>query len=207
MKINGTSIALAKTKDFYIQLLKQELTYPLKSVKLKNDFNLTEEQLKEIYLLPHKVTKETRLRDMQYKTLNFLTNTNARLKTKKIKIDGTCNFCRDSPQTDYHLFFECKNVQTFWKNIERFWNFKTKENITFTLKDIYLGNPGFPNILNYILLLAKNTILKSLIRDTLPIFQTFYYSLREKFQVEKHIAYKYGKMKQFNKRWKLINPI
>jgi hypothetical protein len=54
---------------------------------------------KSIWLIPHLATKETRLRELQWKIINNLYPTNILLHKIKITSDNKCSLCRDG--TDY----------------------------------------------------------------------------------------------------------
>jgi len=65
-----------KCHDYYCFLIKQKLEKPSKWVKLKNEFNLADEQVSGAFLLPVKVANEPYLRSFQYKVLNSALFTN-----------------------------------------------------------------------------------------------------------------------------------
>ena len=46
---------------------------------LKHDFNLTDDQLKEVFILPHNLAFEPYVKAFQYKILNFILYTNSKL--------------------------------------------------------------------------------------------------------------------------------
>ena len=50
----------------------QQTTLPSKASKLREDFDITsDEDLQEVYTLPHEITQETYLKSLQYKVLNY----------------------------------------------------------------------------------------------------------------------------------------
>ena len=88
-------VAKMKAKQIYdIIQYKEGVTFPRSSSKLKQEFELNEEALKAIYQLPIRVTTETKLREFQYRILNFLTNINVLLQKKNIKTTDLCDFCK-----------------------------------------------------------------------------------------------------------------
>lgn len=74
-----------KAKDFYIFLMQnQGITLPSNSNKLINDFNLQgEEELHSFFQLMHKVKADNKLKDLQYRILTSIYNTNVLLERKK----------------------------------------------------------------------------------------------------------------------------
>ena len=65
-----------KSKDYY-SLLVTEKTQPLNIIhKWKRDFNLSDDHLREFFLLPHSVALESYAKAFQYKVLNNILYTN-----------------------------------------------------------------------------------------------------------------------------------
>ena len=96
-------ISSFKSKQFYICLEKNRQTFPTYATKLKEDFLLSDEELKQYYSLPFKITMDPKLREFQYKQLNFIINTNLLLKRKNIVESEKCESCQEN-ETVYHLF-------------------------------------------------------------------------------------------------------
>ena len=59
-----------KSKDYHMLIKKIIALYPKNSKHLCQDFNLTQDQLKKVFLLPHEVAFEPYLKGFQYKVLN-----------------------------------------------------------------------------------------------------------------------------------------
>ena len=70
---------------------------------------------KHIWSLPSLVTKETRLRVLQWKLLHNIYPTNILLCKMKVRDDQMCSFCYDVVDYIEHFFFGCLPIQTFWK--------------------------------------------------------------------------------------------
>ena len=153
--------------------------------KLKNDFHLEDEMVTHYYLLPYQVTNEVKLREFQYKILNFLVNTNLLLMKKRIISTDTCDFCHSSSETMYHLFYLCNKVISFWWEVQKYWKLKTNQDWTPGLKEIVLGDLNAPEILNFIIILAKYFIYKCKLEHSKPLFTRFHIMLKDKYQLEK----------------------
>ena len=65
-------ISKKKSKDYYSMLVSTKAKLPNYSQKLKRDFNFTDDQLIQIYSLPHTVAFEPYLKAFQYKVLNAI---------------------------------------------------------------------------------------------------------------------------------------
>ena len=75
-------------------------------------------------------------------------------------IDDLCSFCKSGKEVLTHLFFECKIIQHFWKELTEFIFNLVKMKYYFTLKDIIVYyennvNKGIEYIVNLFILLAK----------------------------------------------------
>ena len=80
--------------------------------RLIADFDV-EDSLDKIYFLPHNVASETYVlsRSFQYRLLNYILFTNAKLLKIGLLLTDQCTFCNVNEETLYHLFFECSHVQ------------------------------------------------------------------------------------------------
>ena len=67
-----------KSKEFYAILIKEKAPLPYIANKLQSDFNLTNDQLRQIFQLSHSVTLESYVKAFQYKVLNSVLYTNTK---------------------------------------------------------------------------------------------------------------------------------
>ena len=81
--------------------------------EMKRAFNFTDDQLIQIYRLPHLVASEPYLKAFQYKVLNAILFTNTKLYKTGFIEDEKCSFCRHEPETLYHLLFHCPHSEPF----------------------------------------------------------------------------------------------
>ena len=68
-----------KSKDYYMLIKGTSAQLPKNSQHLGQAFSLSQDQLKEVFLLPHEVTCETYVIAFQYKVLDSILFTNAKL--------------------------------------------------------------------------------------------------------------------------------
>ena len=71
---------------------------------------------KDIYLLPRKVTIDTKLRIFQYKLLNNILYLNKHLFMFRKKDTKHCSFCKLQDETINHLFVKCNYSKNLWRN-------------------------------------------------------------------------------------------
>ena len=107
-----------KTKDYYMLIKKIIAQCPKNSKHLCRDFNLTQDQLKKVFLLPHEVAFEPYLKAFQYKVLNSILFTNKKLCKIGYTQDDKCSLCKTDSESLYHIFFECRHSKQFWKEFQ-----------------------------------------------------------------------------------------
>ena len=127
--------------------------------KLQNEFHFTLEEVKKIFMTPQSVALEAYIKVFQYKILNSILYTNAKLYKIGFKLNDACSFCSSEPETLYHFLCLCPISADFWRDFEVFWHQLLKENIPLSLQDILVGmirqNSPSPNLLNYLIMIGK----------------------------------------------------
>ena len=68
-----------KSKDYYLLLVTEKAQPPNIIYKWKSDFNLSDDNLREFFLLPHSVVLESYVKAFQYKVLHNILYTNKKL--------------------------------------------------------------------------------------------------------------------------------
>ena len=101
------------TKECYTLLVSTKAQLPNHAANLKRDLNFSENQLRQVYSLPHTVTFEPYLRVFQYKVSNAILYTNAKLFKIGFLEDDKCTFCKQEVETIYHPMFHCFYLKHF----------------------------------------------------------------------------------------------
>ena len=122
------------------------------------DFNLSNEDLKKAFLLPHSVAFEPYVKAFQFKVLNSILFTNSKLLKIGYRTDNLCSFCKRESETIKHFFVcvcVCPYSNLFWKNVELYY-FVLRKQVHLTLKDILIGILTSESpLLNYLILIGK----------------------------------------------------
>ena len=130
---------------------------PKNSKYLCQDFNLTQDSLKKVFLLPHEVAFEPYLKAFQYKVLSSILFTNKKLcKNIGYIQDDKCSLCKTDSESFYHIFFECRHTKQFRKEFQYYYYTLTREFVCLTFQDVITGilYTNCP-LLNYLILIAK----------------------------------------------------
>ena len=169
-----------KAKNYYFMIRKSNIDQlPISSKKLMYDFALHgREDLKTYFVLTYKTTKDLKLRDLQYRILTFIYNTNELLRKKKLREKGNCDFCEEEMQTLYHLFFECPHVKAFWEDVENYIYRQEKRRIDLDKKTVILGSLELH--INYKVLVGKLCIHKAKCYKEKPSLESFTRALKDK---------------------------
>ena len=193
-----------KSKYYYALIKSRKAQFPKSSQHLRQAFNLSQDQLKKIFRLPHKVSFEPYIKAFQFKVLNSILFTNTKLCKIGYISDDNCSFCKSEPETLYHVLFYCSHVQRFWKDFEYYFYLLTKEFFHLTLQDVMIGilYAKCP-LLNYLLLIAKSFIWGCRSNQALPNITAFKQRAKIKYETEKFICVKTNCIDKFNKKWAL----
>ena len=129
---------------------------PNNAKKLTQSFNLTEEELKLAFALPHKIVYEPYVKAFQYKILNSILYTNRKLFKIGYSEHDKCTFCDNESETLDHLFFYCSFSNIFWTHFEKYYFTLTETSRVLSNQDIILGIITSPcPLLNYLILMVS----------------------------------------------------
>ena len=169
---------------------------------LHRDFNLSEKELQQVFLLPHKVALEPYVRAFQYKVLNRILYTNEKLHKIGFTPHKDCTFCKSESETLTHLLYHCPFSIAFWRDFEEYWLLIKNEQIYLTLEDIIVGIIKRPcPLLNYFLLIAKLYLWDCRRNQTFPSIYGFKAKIEVKNETELYIARKSNKMGFLQSKW------
>ena len=168
-----------KSKDYYMLIKRIIAQCPNNSKHLCQDFNLTQDQLKKVFPLPHEVAFEPYLKAFQYKVLNSILFTNEKLCKIGYIQDDKCSLCKTDSESLYHIFFECRHTKQFWKEFQYYYYTLTREFICLTLQDVITGilYTNCP-LLDYLILIAKLYLWGCRRNQTLPVILPFHSRLK-----------------------------
>ena len=168
------------------------------------DFSLTQDQLKKVFLLPHEVAFEPYLKAFQYKVLNSSLFTNKKLRKIGYIQDDKCSLSQTDSESLHHIFCKCRHTKQVLKEFQYYFYTLTREFVCLTLQDViagilYTNGP----LLNYLILIAKLYLWGCRRIQTLPVITAFSCKVKIKYETEKYICVKTNEMDKFNEKWAL----
>ena len=92
-----------KSKQYHSLLIGKKAQLPSAASKVQKEFNFSLDQLKQLFILPHKVTLEPYVRAFQYKVLNSILYTNFKLYKIGYSQHDLCTFCKSYPEKLNHF--------------------------------------------------------------------------------------------------------
>ena len=192
----------AKCKQFYSMMISTKAKTPNSFKRLIVDFKLSNPQ--DAFSIPYLTASETYVWSFHYRSLNFILFTNDKLFKIGLSDSDKCSFCGIYKEDLYHLFFNCSFVRVFWNSFTVWWSGISGENLSLSLKDIIIGFLQRKDLLNYLIILGKLTIWESRKKKYFPKFRLFLHKVEAKQEVEKLIAIKHRKLRDFYTRWELL---
>ena len=165
----------SSSKDIYRKIVKLKLETPTslnKYANLIDTFTTTER--KNMFLLPRICTKNTKLKEFQFKILHRYLPTNVLLFKMKKTESQKCTFCYLYNESITHLLYECIHVKNLWFKIQEMLQRVTNKNILLTCTDAIFGykldNIRNEIALNNFLLHTKYFIWKSRVKYRCPSY-------------------------------------
>ena len=167
-------------KAFMKFIKKVEKPFILDMWKRKFDFEIEMEH----WTLPYIVTKEIRLRVLQWKILHNVYPTNIHLQKMKLKETEICDWCNGIDYSE-HAFYECHKIRPLWYEIEKVFSAKTNVKHKITRDDAMFGISKYQTtmktsclkLLNHIMLIGKLAISKFRFAKSLNVIEIFHKEL------------------------------
>ena len=161
------------------------------------------------YSLPFWCSKETKLREFQFKLLHRRIATNDFLYKIGIKQSDSCTFCGEATENLVHLFWSCKYSNAFWKDCYQWIMQNTSKVEKFNLSGALLFgliNDAKDLLLHHLLLIARHYIYTCKQSDTRPNVQMHIQTVQRTVEVERQIAKDHNSLDTFKKKWSRLKP-
>ena len=168
--------------------------------KWQTEFEIDNNEWKDICVLNFKCTTDTKYRWFQYRINHSIIGTNSLLLKMKLKNDDLCTFCKATSETIRHLFIDCQISRNFWNNIKIWIEEKSNINVNMTPFFILFGSKYDP-ILTLIIIMAKFHLYRAKMMEKEPNLQLFKQEIKYYYKVLKYQATCNLKLKSFLQKW------
>ena len=173
----------------------------------KQNYDISDEEWKVIFLNPFISCRSTKLQSFQYRLLHRVITCNHWLFKACIKPSPLCDHCQ-ADDTIEHFFLKCENVKLFWQRFKLWWDRIAKGNYILIdalgdreiLFGISVSKKHF--VINQILIFAKKCIHDCKLVGESVSFFTFLIRLKNHIIYEREICK--NKITFFEKHWQWI---
>ena len=191
-------------KMFYDIFIKSRYNRPISEIKWDTKLNLGFDQVwwKKVNTLIPKVTKDVKLRWLQFRIVHRILSTNSYLFRIGILTSDVCSFCSETIETIEHIFWRCPFVYDFWNNLQNWVNSTIDiPQIHLTECDVIFGIAETSKVLNLVLLLAKKHIYRQKLKMLSPSLEAFKREFRYYKDICKYIYRKNNQEGVYIKYW------
>lgn len=179
---NDISTNLREIKTF-IRIKKSETTKACGPEFWKHKLNIELDET--FWIIPRMVSKEVRLRELQWKINHNIYPTNILLHKMKVVESVYCSYCANEIDFLEHFFYYCETIKCIWNHVENLIVAKTGKRVKITVKHALFGipyngdNEYTYSIANHLILIAKMCISSVKKRGSkIPIWLAFEEALR-----------------------------
>jgi len=206
--IEAEQISLDKinSKAVYKEIIRPITTNPTSEKFFKENWNIEQEEMRELYSVPFTTTIYTKLRSFQFKINHNIFYTNEKLHKIGLSKTALCYMCNET-ETLSHFFVECQEKKTFWKKVTELllpYGVQKIDN-----SEIILGiltENGINNVTNHIILEAKYYLHMCKLEKSIPQFARFKNRLKITESIERQIATKSTKKRLAHEyKWNHLN--
>lgn len=201
-------IKQVRCNQMYMLAIQRVIERPTCYYKWESSYYYATFDWEIINIIPYQCTSETYLQSLQYKIIHRYFPCKANLHIWKIEDNNKCNYCNEVESLE-HYFADCNTLQIFWQRLKAWFLRNFDFVINFKTLDILLGIPNYDkntdiNILNFILLFAKNFIYSCKKNDIPVHFYNFQVKLKTQIEIEEYRCKIYNKEQEFLTKWLLL---
>ncbi len=199
-------------KQIYSHAVRMKADRPTCYYKWEESYYYATFDWELINAIPYQCTSETYLQSLQYKIIHRFFPCKTNLYVWSLEENDKCNYCNNEIDTLGHYFVECNALHVFWKRLKAWFLTNFEFVINFKTLDILLGIPNYDknvdiDILNFMLLFAKNYIYSCKKINNSIDFYTFQVKLKMHLEIEEYRCKLYNKLYEFNAKWAPIADI
>ena len=163
----------------------------------------------DIFDSTHSTSIDMKTRIFQFKILNNILYSNARLHKMGIVSSSKCSLCSENNETTTHLFFECRVSANLWSAIQN----HLQNNLYLpglSDENVHLGlisNNSSMRLENHILLAFKRFLFENQKEKFIVNLNGFWKYLMHIQKIEFQIASKNGKLRGHFQKWNTISDV
>ena len=196
------ALETTKSRKIYQQLIKNDTVIPKCMERLKNEYGLDMSIGKKLFLMPWRVTIDSRLRWLQFRINHFILPTNKWLHKIGIIASPNCLRCNSEIETLDHIFIHCPDVIEFWNKLHHKWIKLIGSDLSSIDKLFGIINDEDDWLLkNQILLMARRYICICKYRESPLSVRVFDILMRDTARLEETLARQRGNLGVHYMKW------
>ncbi len=155
----------------------------------------------EVYTRGNIVPIDTKTKDFQYKFIQDLLSNRYWLHKWKIVDSPICLYCKSEIETIEHMFWECSNIQEFWKGFHDFWEKKGLW-INATKLNVFLGDSN--NFVCTLIFSAKLFIYNKKIHEEQVSLAGHIQCVKQQKRIEYQMAKEKNRVDEWVEKWSVL---
>jgi len=194
-----------KSNQIYQHLLKLSITAPKCLYTLRDVYGLNLQNCKDLFILPWKVTIDSRLRWLQFRINHRILPTNKWLHKIGLIESPYCTRCNLIIETIDHLFIYCPEVDNFWQQFLHKWS-ELFDTISILEKCFGLLNDDIENwqVKNQLLMIARRYIYMCKYSGSSLSISVFGTLVKDTARIERVLAEQKGRLDFHYQKWSKI---
>ena len=165
VNLSENDVVVLNFKLLYAALVKLKCDKSQAVQNYSDYYGIDDNMWKQLYILPHKLQVDNRMKEFQYKITHGYLATNLLLYKMKIIDSPRCNFCNLYRQSISHMLFSCLPVRSIWYQLEKKILNVTNRVISINEKDVLFGiafgeDKEFYQMINSVLSYTKYYVYK-----------------------------------------------
>ena len=194
-----------KGTNLFYSILTANNSIPTAQTKWNKKLNVEKLPWRRYYLLPHKTTIDTKVKEFQFKLMHRILPTNYLLHIMNIVSSNLCTFCKTCVETLQHLFVECQYAQSLWQEVEIFLSAKYGQDMGLLPEDKLFGSLHRDTFVNHMILLTKKHIYFARYKEKRPDYRDLFAYIQMVRELERVCAKKNMTYDRFIAKWSLFD--
>ena len=206
VKISTSLVSEKKVPRHVYSILRNQATVEVENKWIYSLDVLDELEWNDIHNANFNCTIETQLRSFYFKLFHRAICTNQFLHKIGRADSPNCYFCKEFPETLFHLFCECEKVSHLWDDLCFLINSVSGESFNFSNFEKMFGvtdSSEHDSCICFLFLCLKFYIHRCKFQEKNPNFVAFLNLVKFKKNTEYRIAESKGKLRQHFRKWSL----
>jgi hypothetical protein len=199
------ALSVAVNKDIYWFFVSKKVTEPIAVNKWCTELGIDKADWTNIYKT-YATLQDTKLKSFQFKIINNILPCNLYLNRIKRSDTDKCPTCNKLDDLNHYLM-KCDETATIWRQLTRWWQGLTNQEIVLNIADIIIGltkrteNIIMRDQLNDIIMTSKWKIHANKQQKEVTCFYQILHNIKNMLNIQKFIANKNHTLHKYEQKW------